>query len=282
MTLAEQVAAVVSGFGFKPVHMLLSAVLGFVLVRQKAFDVRTFGWGILIFLAAETACAVNYLFYDHDSYLAEYLHSFGMTLSFGVAAFAILHGVDERLLRFSAPDRHCAFLPLCRGCVKHNLPSCGLRKLFQLGVTAAALLAFIPMLAQPLAVGYSTEILGTPYQYCRLLLNQYYENRYLPVLAVLFAAGTLFALQRDRSAPAPFAARVFMAGALGALGFSLFRLMLGSVYSGNLVWADFWEEATELMFVAFSAVVVWIFRRGLLDVPIRDVFRRGLPASEAR
>ena len=127
---------VVSAFGFKPLHMLLSAALSFLLLKQKASDLRILGWGILIFLAAETACAVNYIFYNHDSYLAEYLHSYGMTLSFDFAVFAFVHGLDERLLNLSAPDKRCIFLPLCRGCVKYNPVPCKMRTLFQLGTVA--------------------------------------------------------------------------------------------------------------------------------------------------
>jgi hypothetical protein len=197
-----------------------------------------------------------------------------MTLSFSVVTFALLHGLDERLLKFSAPDKHCALLPLCRGCVKHNQISCNLRKLFQLAVVALGIVAFIPLLAQPWTDSYTTQILGTPYHYCRLLLNQYFESRYLPLLVLSFSAGTFLILQRDKFDPAPFLARIFMSGALGALGFSMFRLMLGSIYSSNLIWADFWEEVTELMFVALSTIVVWIFRNGLLDVPIREVWRK--------
>lgn len=268
MSIFEQTAAVVSGFGFKPLHMLLSAVLGFVLLRQKAFDLRILGWGVVIFLAAEIFCAINYLFYDHDSYLAEYLHSYGMTLSFGVVFFAIMQIMDERLLKVSAQDKHCILLPLCRGCVKYGQGSCKMRSLFQLGTGAIVVLAFIPLLAIPTTTSYVTEIFGTSYNYCRLLLNQYFEGRYLPLTILFLCCGALLVMKLDRGNTVPLLARIFLAGAAGALGFSMFRLALGSMYSDNLIWADFWEEITELMFIGLAAVVVWIYRNGLLDTPI--------------
>lgn len=276
MTMIEQVAAVVSGFGFKPLHMILSAILGFILLKQKAFDLRTLGWGMLIFLAAETFCAINYIFYDHNSYLAEYLHSYGMTMSFGFVIFAVMYGMDERLLRLSAAERPCVFLPLCKGCVKYNQTSCNMHKLIQWGVGAIAGLAFIPILARPLNTSYSTHILGNQYHYCRLLLSQYFESRYLPVIVLVFCIGTLLTMQINRDNPFPLIAHIFLAGAIGALGFSIFRLMLGAVYNNNLIWADFWEEVTELMFVAMAAIVLWIYRNGLLDVPIGKgmIFKR--------
>jgi hypothetical protein len=265
MSLFEQAAVVVSAFGFKPLHMLLSALLSLLLLKQKASDLRILGWGILIFLAAETACAVNYIFYNHDSYLAEYLHSYGMTMSFGFVVFALMNGLDERLFHLSALDKRCVLLPLCRGCVKYDRVACKARTLFQLGNVALAILAFLPLLSTPDNNSYVTTIFGTPYSYCRLLLNQYFEARYLPLVALVFCGAALLVLCMDRKKSAPLLARIFLAGALGALGFGMFRLMLGAVFHDTLIWADFWEELTELMFIAFAAIVLWVYRDSLLD-----------------
>jgi rhodanese-related sulfurtransferase len=274
MTLVQQTAAVFSGFGIKPLHMLLSAVLGFILLRQKAVDLRVFGWAVVIFLIAEIFCAINYLFFDHNSYLAEYLHSYGMALSFAVAAFAIMQGMDDRLLHLSAPEKRCILLPLCRGCVKYNQSACKMRTLFQVSAIAMAVLAFIPLAALPAFNSYVTTIFGTPYNYCRLLLNQYLEGRYLPMVTLIFCLATIVVIRWDSEKEIPAIARVLIAGAIGALSFGMFRLTLGAVFGRALIWADFWEEVTELMFVAFAAVVLWIYREGLLDVPVdRNIFR---------
>lgn len=265
MSMFEQVVVILSAFGFKPLHMILSSAIGFILLKQKSTDMRTLGWGMLIFLAAEIFCAINYIFYDHDSYLAEYLHNYGMTLSFSIVFFVILHMFDVRLVQFSVPDKRCMFLPLCKSCVKYQQTTCKLRSLFQVAAGAMMILAFIPMLAQPQATSYITQILGRTYHYCRLLLNQYFENLYLPLLALVFLLATLLIIHLDKSNPAPLLARIFMSGALGAFGFSLFRLALGSIFSQNLMWADFWEEATELMFVVLTGFILWIYRNSLLD-----------------
>lgn len=279
MTLFEQTAAVVSGFGFKPLHMMLSAVLGIVLLRQRAADLRLFGWGIVIFLAAETFCAINYLFYNHNSYLAEYLHSYGMALSFGFTAFALMLGTDDRLLKLSASDKRCLFLPLCRGCAKYNQGSCKMRTLLQLLTVALAILAFIPLLTAPIQTSYLSDIFGTTYHYCRLLLSQYFEGRYLPLVSIVFCLGALLTMQKQKEESAPQLAMMFLAGALAALGFSMFRLTLGAIFDNALIWADFWEEVTELMFVAFAAIVLWIYKDGLLDVPInKNIFSKHLPS----
>ena len=198
-----------------------------------------------------------------------------MALSFGFAALAVMHGLDDRLLRFSVPDKRCVFLPLCKGCVKYNQISCKMRKLFQLGTGAMVILAFIPILAKPLTTSYATQILGSQYHYCRLLLSQYFESRYLPGVALIFCFGIFLVMQINKDNPAPLLARIFLAGATGALGFSMFRLMLGAIFSNDLIWADFWEEVTELMFVALAAITLLIYREGLLDTPInKELFSK--------
>jgi hypothetical protein len=52
---------------------------------------------------------------------------------------------------------------------------------------------------------------------------------------------------------------------LGALGFSFFRVALNGIFANNLVWFEFWEEATELMFVGFIGFVLWRFQRMLVQ-----------------
>jgi hypothetical protein len=49
------------------------------------------------------------------------------------------------------------------------------------------------------------------------------------------------------------------------LGFSFFRLTLNAIFINHLVWFEFWEEATELMFVAATAFLLWQFKRTLLE-----------------
>ena len=268
MPLVQQVATIISGFGFKPLHMLLSLALGLLLLRQRPNDLRITGWGLLIFFAAEAACAVNYLVFDHQSYLAEYLHSFGMVLAFSFTIYALMEGLDRRVLHLSAPDKRCMLLGLCRGCIKYQQPVCKAQRLLLLGTGMLLTLGFLPLAAETSNASYSTNILGTPYHYCRLLLYQYYESRYLPASAIVLL-GLAFLLLLKRMHPISAAAHLFLAAGGGALLFGFFRLMLGMVFEHTLVWADFWEETTELMFVAGIAGVVWIYREALLEKTLR-------------
>ncbi len=264
MPLAEQTAAVVSGFGFKPLHMILSLILSLFLLRQKSHDLKSLGYGLLIFFFAEVACAVNYLFFDHESYLAEYLHSFGMVVAFGFSIYAILEGLDTRIIKFSIPNKRCAFLEVCKECAKNTPIQCKARYLFMLGTGMLAILAIFPLLTQPTNASYNTQILGSSYNYCRLLLYQYYESRYLPIVTLVLCGLTFLVFMKKKNEPAPWLARVFVSAALGAWGFSMLRLVFTLVFQNALIWADFWEEITELMFVVSVAAVIWIYRKSLI------------------
>ncbi|MDI6770607.1 MAG: hypothetical protein QMD04_13160 [Anaerolineales bacterium] len=70
-------------------------------------------------------------------------------------------------------------------------------------------------------------------------------------------------------------ARVLLCGGAGFLGFGLFRVTLGLVYAEALVWATFWEEVTELMFVSAAIYILWVFRSTLLpDFTLPQAFKK--------
>jgi hypothetical protein len=84
------------------------------------------------------------------------------------------------------------------------------------------------------------------------------------VLALLFFAASWLVLLFKRNDPVPWSKFLFAAG-LGPLGFGTMRMALLGVFSDDLMWFDTWEEWTELLFVLGVAVVLWIFRHGLLS-----------------
>ena len=50
---------------------------------------------------------------------------------------------------------------------------------------------------------------------------------------------------------------------MGPLGFALLRLVINGPYGQNLVWRNWWEEASEWLFIVGVGFVLWTFRRGL-------------------
>lgn len=258
----EQWAAVVSGFGLKTTYSLLSLLWAIVLWRSKAADLVALRWGMIAFFLGENACAVNYLVFHETSYLFEYLHMIGMLVSFGLTAYAVLEGFDGRLLGLSDPDRRCAALPLCRRCAKVAVVPCGGKRVFLLVIPALVVIALMPWCADWHATSCNTRIFGSVYNYSHLLYRQAFELLYCPAAAMVLLTASLVILVAKRRDPLPLAKLTF-AAAMGPLGFGFFRMVLASAYSQNLVWHNFWEETTELLFIVAVGFVLWTFRRGL-------------------
>jgi hypothetical protein len=261
--LHEQWVAVLSGFAVKPAYMLLALGLVARLWRTARPELKALRWGLLCFLAGEAACAVNYLAFNDTSYLWEYLHSLGMAACFGFVTWAALEGTDRWLIRYTDAAEKCAALPLCRACIKYAPAApCGLRRTFYVLIPAAMVLALVPLTAPLGTPSYNTRILGTFYNYSHAVAYQVFEIRYLPAVAIVLLGVSVGVLLLGRREPVLWSKVLFAAG-MGALGFSLLRLVLLAPYRDNQVWFVFWEEATEMMFVAGAAAVLWIFRRGL-------------------
>jgi rhodanese-related sulfurtransferase len=271
--LDEQWAAVLSGFAVKPFYTLLSLVLAVVLWRRREPDLAAFRWAMVAFFIGENFCAANYLIYGERSILFEHLHSFGMVACFGLAGWAVLEGIDRRILRLSEPGARCAAAGLCHGCSKAD-PSapCGLERVFRFIVPALAVLAIPPLLAEPSTVAYNTKIFGTFYSYTHPGIHQIYEIRFCPAAALFFLGASLLALLFKRREPIAWSKLLFAAG-LGPLGFCYLRWVLLAAYREDLVWFAFWEEITELLFIMGAAFVLWTFRKSLLVRTRADVAR---------
>jgi rhodanese-related sulfurtransferase len=256
----EQWIAVISGFVIKPTYMLLSLVLVAVLWRQKSRELVALRWALISFFAGEAFCAVNFLVYKELSLLFEYLHSYGMVLAFGFTTYAFFEGLDARMIHYSDTEKKCAALGLCRSCIKHGGGPCGLKRLFLFLLPVMLLLAFMPLVADPKVVSYNTRIWGTFYNYTHFVPHQVYEIRYCPLLAILLFAASFLVLVFRKQDPMP-AAKILLACGAGFLSFGLFRLFLFAPYVDNLVWFVFWEEMTEMIYVAGVGVVLWVFPR---------------------
>jgi len=278
----EQWGAVLTGFAAKPFYELLSLVLAVWLWRQRSPELSALCWAMIFFFVGENFCAVNYLFCGDRSYLFEYLHCFGMVVCFGLTIYALLEGIDHRLVKLSDADAKCAALGLCPRCVKYTdassppkgtapfsptrklgqSPPCGLQRMFLLLIPATMALCFMPLTADLIPLSYNTEILGTFYNYSHSVVYQVFEVRYLPVAALVLLAISWGVLRMKRTDPVHWS-KVFFAAGAGALGFSFFRLVLLHVYRDHLAWFGIWEEVTELLFITSAALVLWIFRKGV-------------------
>jgi hypothetical protein len=206
-----------------------------------------------------------------DSILLEHLHSIGMVLSLAFAAYALLEGLDIRLVHFS-DDVRCAAAGLCRACIKYSDVACGLRRMFLFLIPATAILAAIPLFSSFRETTYNTRIFGILHSYRHPVIHQFYELRFLPAAALILLAACFIVLYFFEHRTVPVS-KILFSAAVGAAGFSYFRLFLVASFIDSQVWFAAWEETTELLFVGVIAGTLLIFGRslGFAITPATDI-----------
>lgn len=260
--LYEQVALVVSGYVIKPTYSILALIIAGILWKRKEPDLTALRWSMVFFFVGENFCAINYVLFTDQSYLSEYLHSFGMLLAFSFVMYAILEGFDSRILHLSDLDKKCAALGLCKKCIKYENVPCGLKRTFFVIIPAMVIVALMPLFADWHTSSYNTLIFGTSYNYSHLVIYQQFERLFCPLAAIVLFLISFLVLLFKKVNPVS-AAKLFFAAGTGALGFGMMRTMVAGFYSNNLVWSNVWEEVTELMFILGVCYILWVFRRGL-------------------
>lgn len=255
LTLHEQAAQTLAGLVVKPIYMVLCLAVIVILVGQTRSALVALLWGQIAFLAGEIFCAINFYIYRHESLLSEYLHSFGMAVAFGFTIFALLE-----------------WLELLTNAGRKPILSKEIKAFTLFALPVLASLTFVPLLAPLQTEAYSTSIFNIPYSYTRFDVYEIYERRILPLFALaVFIAAFLSLLNRQIGMS--FRAKALLCAGLGALGFSFFRIALNAIFVNSLVWFEFWEEATELMFVGAVAFTLWRFKPFLKKTPLLEALR---------
>ncbi len=262
----EQWPLFLTGFVVKPLHMLLSLGVVLALRRQRALDLAALRWGMAAFLFGESACAVNYIVFGEQSHLAEYLHCYGMLVAFAFITYAVLEGLDRRVIHLSAAGKKCAFLSLCPSCGKKSDGVCGVERVFKMLLVTLLVAVPISFCSRPSMVSYNTRILLSAYNFSHAAVYQIYESRCCPAMAMFFLGWSLVVLVRGRDGRLRLAKVLFSAG-MGAFGFGVFRVILFGLFKDNLVWFSCWEEITELILAGAVAYVLFVFRGKLLAGP---------------
>ncbi|OGN89282.1 MAG: hypothetical protein A2158_01730 [Chloroflexi bacterium RBG_13_46_14] len=263
----EQLALASAVLIIKPLYMLIALVLIILLWRSKASDIIALRWGLMFFLAGETACAVNIVLFNHGSYLLEFFHMYGMVLGFAFVTYAILEALDFRILGYSDPQKKCAMVGLCKQCIKYSDASCGLRRLFYFLMPVLIVLAFIPLIVDFNVISYNTKIFGMFYNFSHPIIFQFFELRYAPIYAIILTGISFLVFLFTRTDNTSLL-KMLVAAGIGPLAFSYLRLIFFSAYHDNLVWANSWEELTELMYTSGVAYTLWIFQHKLLQTTV--------------
>jgi rhodanese-related sulfurtransferase len=253
-TLLEQAVITGAAFGLKPLYMLMSLLLVVVLWRSAAPDLVAVRQAMAAFFLGEAACAVNFLAFAERSLLLDYLHTYGMLVSFGLTAYALMVLIDDRIVHFSEPGKPCTLLSVCRRCYKYQPVTCSLRQVFLFAIPATAIVALMPLAADLGLPYYVGDVFGSDVFFGHIKLQQVIEVRLAPLVSVAFLAAAFIVLVSkgeeglDRS-------RLLFAIALGPLSFAFARFTAFWAYSSNPLWAEAWEEILEFLFIG---LIFWI------------------------
>jgi len=275
--LFEQVIVVLSGLVMKPTYMVLSLVLIMLLWRTRDRGLVYVRHGMVLFLFGEGACALNYIFSSGASDPLDTLHGLGMLgmgmfLPWGLALIA-----DERIVRYENREATCAFQRFCGHCWKREPVPCGMHRLFLFAAPARAIVALIPLTSPLFPSKPVVQVFDSQVVYAVSLPVQLAMFRLYPLVAASLLTIAL-AILLVRGIPGIRWAQPFFFAGVGVALFALFKFFLFEVFRTAPWWADFWEEATELLSMVGVLVFLWIFRRqlevfGFLD-RLLDRFRK--------
>jgi hypothetical protein len=171
--------------------------------------------------------------------------------------------LDKRLLFFSDANEKCSALALCRKCSKHGDAACGLVQFFRVLVAGLMIGSFMLITADWNNNAYNTVIFRQFYHYGHFWIHQVHEYLVCGAgAALMFAVSLIFLFIKNETA-LKWSKILFSAG-LGAIAFGGMRMIIGAAYDQNRVWFLFWEETTELLFIAMACCALGIFRKSLV------------------
>ena len=261
--LLDQLMVVITAFVIKPLYMLISFSLVWILKNARSSDLIALRWGLLAFFIGEAFCSINYLIFHDKSILSEFLHNYGMVVSFAFIGYAFQESLDKYVIQYSHPTKRCSFIGLCNNCIKSQDVPCRVKQIFKFSLIILGSLAFIPLLAEVREISYYVDIIGTPYNFIRPRVHQLFEIRYSPLLALLMFLIAFLSMHFSKEKQIPELARISVFAGIGALGFGIFRLFFNSVFAKNLAWSASWEELTEFILMIAIAYLIWLFRKAL-------------------
>ncbi len=263
-SLLDQIALVASAFGLKPGYMLISLVLIVFLARRFTSlgpELKVLLAALVGFELGELFCAANYVFAGGRSDALEFGHHAGMIAFGALLPWAVFDLLDRRVLRYSDPDATCAAQRFCRRCWKRDEVACGLQRLMLLAAPALGLVALMPLAAPIPSYQLVLPVFGNDVYYQLSPDEQWALYRLYPLVAAGLLAITFGLLLRGRRGIGP--ARWTFFWGLGVMSFSLLRFFLVSAYRAMPIWADAWEELTEMIAILAIVLLLWVFARPL-------------------
>ncbi len=270
----EQAISLISGLVIKPIYMLLTLILIAYLSRQKekSLDLTLIRLGLWGFFTGEALCALNYIYFSGNNFPLETLHGMGMVVMGALVFRGLFWMLDNRMLGYSSLQKSCSLKRFCKRCWKQDDVLCLIQKILVFTTPSLAIVSLMPYTA-PLRSHYSVSLVfDTPVVFSYTLDLQLIELRMYPLIAFfLLSASSILSWRSFRNHHSRLL-YLFSAG-LGCITFSWFRLFLLETYRSAPIWADFWEEVTEFIFI--FGLGLWLYHhRSVFNLPDIDLRSR--------
>jgi rhodanese-related sulfurtransferase len=259
LNLFEQLIITSAVFFIKPLYLTLSLIIVIMLWKRSEKYYIALKWAVISFYAGEMACAFNFLLFEDQSMLMEYFHSYGMIVFIGLLVYALFDIFDRHVINYSGHEQKCILLPLCKRCYKYDDAACNIWLLFLFIIPASIIIASIPLTASTGSYFHLGYVFDTPVVFGHPVMYQLIETSFSPAAAIVFLSLSCIPLILLREKGFEFSKVLFAMG-IGPLGFSLMRFFLCWSFERNPVWADAWEEITELIIILILFLIIWRIR----------------------
>jgi hypothetical protein len=261
----EQTITMLTGFGVKPLYMILSVVIARWLRHRTERDMVLIRWSMWLFFIGEAACALSFANLGLCD-LLEIGHGLGMVVMGALLPWGILEFVDRRILNTSDPQRACSLLRLCVGCWKQDNRLCPLFRVMRLTLPMLILLSCMPMTApvRPQTIRYM--VFGSVVLDEVTAVIAVSQTRLYPLFAIFFFAWTFLVLRKGPVALEKAKAPFFLG--MGLFSYTVFVFLLQYSFGQQVFWANAWEELTELFTIMTIGWFLLVFRNSLgLSLP---------------
>lgn len=262
ISVFAQTVSVASGLVIKPIYMLLCLLFVIIIRNVKGEDISLLRKGLVLFFVGEALCAIDFLFAGGKSYPLELVHALGMVGMGTFLTWGLMNFVDNRMLHFTDLESRCTVRGFCTKCTKTSSYSCPVIQLFKIITAAFVVISAIPLTAPLLNRHTVSPVFSSNILFSYGLENQITDFRIMPVIAMILFGVTFLILTLSRTNGVN-KSKPFFFSAMGFMGFSLFRFFLHESFRRAPVWADFWEETTELIAILGIGIFLFVMRHRL-------------------
>lgn len=255
-SITEQLLICITAFGVKPLYELIAIIIVIKTWKDKDPGITALRYGLLAFFIGENCCALNYLLFNEGSFTLEHLHLYGMLLCFSFFMYSVLISLDQKILHYSLTDKPCRLQYFCKHCYKYSPVPCTITRIYKMFSVAMIVVTLLPVSTKLGSYFVAGDVFGSNVIFGHSIAQQLLETKIYPAFSILFfaASWSILYLEKEKGLKK---AKIALSLGLGSIGFSFMRFIVFWGFDQNPIWANIWEETTELVFI--FAVFYFLF-----------------------